>query len=534
MECTHKVTDNNKDDDPFVKDELIIGRFNTHSSSTNGKIKTKNGKELKLYIVKPLDPSLPPFQVPYGGKSTGDLIIKFRFNKWINNIPEGLIGDDGEVFEATEENLERILLNYYNIYPKKSRKLYNNINPLEDTIDRKNYSYINLSDKSIQPLIFSIDPENCEDIDDALSIYNYDNITVVGVHIAQPIYWLTQDDLDEKLKTQCSTYYGKNRIDLFGSKLTLEASLKKGYRRPAYSTSFIFKSTELIDTIHEPTFITNNENYSYDNVIERPEYLLLKEFTDSLIKGDIEDVVSYWMVKTNASIGKLFNDKVPKISIPYRVNTIPLVDDRIVNDELEIQKVFNNRNLEKAEYKLQVSDEEMIHSALGLVNYCHFTSPIRRIVDSYIHYYLTYGNLTNSIIDVNHLNTLSENTKKFHRQLDYKRSIETNFTDNEMETDIWIYDIIDLNKVEVYIEKLGVFKKINIYHPKFSYCINETIPQMNNEDICKINMLVSNKEILVPYEFKVGDCIKMKLYKRDDIMPNRMILPFYLINLLDL
>ena len=513
----------------------IIGRFNTHSSSTNGKIKTKNGKEMKLYVIKPLDPSLPPFQVPYGGKSTGDLIVKFRFNKWNSNIPEGLIGEDGEVFEATNENLERILLNYYDIYPKKSRKLYNNINPLEATINRKNYSYINLSDKSIQPFIFSIDPENCEDIDDALSIYKYDDITVVGVHIAQPIYWLTQDDLDEKLKTQCSTYYGKNRIDLFGSKLTLEASLKKGCRRPVYSTSFIFKSTKLIDTIYEPTFIINNENYTYDNVIEKSEYLLLKEFTDRLIKGNTEDVVSYWMVKTNASIGKLFIDK--KIAIPYRVNISPLINNNFeeICQRKEIQKIFNNRNLEKAEYKYQVSNEDMIHSALGLINYCHFTSPIRRIVDSYIHYYLTYGNSANSIIDINHLNTLSENTKKFHRQLDYKRAIETNFINDEMETNIWIYDIIDLNKIEVYIEKLGVFKKINIYHPKFSYCITETKTYVkDNLIINKINMIVSNQEKSIPYEFKVGDCIRMKLYKRYDILPSKMILPFYLINIIDL
>ena len=65
-------------------------------------------------------------------------------------------------------------------------------NPLEEKITRKEY----------HSNIFSIDPEDCMDIDDALSIETRDNITIIGVHIAQPICWLSEDDIKTRMKTK--------------------------------------------------------------------------------------------------------------------------------------------------------------------------------------------------------------------------------------------------------------------------------------------------------------------------------------------
>ena len=71
---------------------------------------------------------------------------------------------------------------------------------------------------------FSVDNESTIDYDDAFSIYEDGDEINIAVHIAQPNYWLSKSDLDEKVKSQVGTLYGNDkRLDLFGTNLTLEA-----------------------------------------------------------------------------------------------------------------------------------------------------------------------------------------------------------------------------------------------------------------------------------------------------------------------
>ena len=112
--------------------------------------------------------------------------------------------------------------------------------------------------------MWSDDPEECEDIDDAMSIEVIGNVTIGGIHIAQPICWLSTEDIISKMKYQFSTLYiDDDRRDLWGDELTQKASLSEGQQKPVYSTMFYFEDNQLIKTEDYPAFIINKNKLNY-------------------------------------------------------------------------------------------------------------------------------------------------------------------------------------------------------------------------------------------------------------------------------
>ena len=169
---------------------MIIGYFSTSQQITYGK--TKNNKI--IYLVKPFDNTLPPYLVPYGGKLKGKLIIVFDINGSIMRVI-GLMN---------ESNIIITLQYNYNIYRKKLNIDPLQLNILEEQIIRK---------EIYDRIIFSIDPLECKDVDDALSFYFENNIYIVSIYIAQPIIWLSENIMMNRLHTAFSTLYHKTSND---------------------------------------------------------------------------------------------------------------------------------------------------------------------------------------------------------------------------------------------------------------------------------------------------------------------------------
>ena len=480
----------------------LIGIFSTSQTQRFGKNKRGN----VIFLVSPLDNKLPSFLISYGGKLKGKIAVKFKFTHWEQKLPSGEIIDI--IGNYNEENMIPILMYHYNVYPKKIKNKELIKNPLEETITRRKYN----------SNIFSIDPDNCMDIDDALSIDIINNITIIGVHIAQPICWITEDDIKSKMKTQFSTLYlYETRKDLWGDQVTNEASLFEGQEKPAYTTLYYYEDNKLVKTEDFPSIITNTKKLSYDNAHNFEYAERLKIFTQELtIVKDYHELVSYWMLLTNKTIGNKFAEANKKI--PYRVNSekLSFENPNFEDLSLDIRNKFSSKKIEAASYSI----DDNKHTTLNVENYCHFTSPIRRLIDTYIHYYLTYCFDTNILdFDCISMNYLDQQTKKFHRELDLNKSINLIFEkSNTCDAVGYIYQFISNNVIEVYLlpingHEIG-FVKVKLYHHKFDYLIDK------EKDDNKLTLTLSEEKI----EYYIGQKINLKLQKLEATLPKNKLL----------
>jgi len=450
-----------------IKDKILVGILSTAQQVKYGK--SKSGKP--IFQVNPLDKSLPSFWITYGGKQQGKLVVTFKFKEYIEKtLPFAEL--HSVIGLADETSLTKALMFHHQINRKELSKL--SINPLESTIIRKNLKEL---------FVFSIDPIGCKDIDDALSLELDGDKLKVGVHIAQPICWLTQEEILERAQTAFSTLYTESNQELWSKETMQNSSLIQNEEKPAYSTIFTIKENKIVNIESFPSIIINKLNTNYDN-IEIPEILSLKKETEKILGKEIDshELVSHWMVQTNNYIGTTFKN------VPYRVQDKTILES--TEYEEDIRNIFSKFQMESATY----SFEKDYHDSLNLNKYTHFTSPIRRIIDTMNHYTITYK--VKLDIDLNKINFLDKQTKKFHRQIELNNIIKKL---SDFETIGWIYRKLDETRWLVYFKELGLMK-VKIIDDKLKYLVKDT------------------------NEYSIGKSYPFKIYKKPGFLPNEKIL----------
>jgi exoribonuclease R len=300
--------------DYFKVNNSFVGILSTSQQVKYGK--TKAGKP--IYQIHPLKKILPPFWITYGGKLTGRIIIQFKFKEWSEDskLPFGEIISILGVYSPLgyeDTNLINVLLYHYQVERKPFVKKLPELNDFEKELVRKK-----LNDLTI----FSIDPKGCIDIDDALSYEKIsDNTYKVGVHIAQPICWLTKEEIIERSQKAISTLYLNNDAignkNLWSDEITEKASLFVNQEKPAYSIIFTISDNKIISTESFPSIITNKLNTDYDN-IEYPFIKDCKTLTEKIIGKEIDshELVSHWMIMANQYIGSTF-ENIPFLYVGF-------------------------------------------------------------------------------------------------------------------------------------------------------------------------------------------------------------------------
>lgn len=356
--------------------------------------------------------------------------------------------------------------------------------------------------------VITIDPDNSIDLDDGFSFSSDNDYYWIDIHIADPVSWfdltnpLCHEILKEIYIRQQSCYISLLNSDNKFNKPThllppkvvqiislLELNENKINSKRAISFCFkISKQTKLIENFNlKFSNLTNIKNYSYDkydneindlNNLENKKELV--NLSNDLIKiiglsdgfetislnSDISHkMIEIFMILTNWYGGNyLINDIHWKKTI-LRTQMKNQFDDEfnITNVPIWARPILSK----SANYQFGEEENKNLHYSLGITNYSHMSSPMRRFVDM-----------------LNHFGLYRLNPCDF-----------TNFN---------LYNLEQINKTVKYHKKVSNgydllrFIKANLEHSddnnKFKACLFDFFEQSNNNNGIKCTLVLYQEE----------------------------------------
>lgn len=288
---------------------------------------------------------------------------------------------------------------------------------------------------------YSIDPDGCQDADDAFSIYTEDSKIYLAIHIADPTEHINIDsDVWKDIEKRIVTRYPSSKppIHMMPHQIMEQSSLiVNQYGCIKFAITIL---TEIHPTTYEPigiiqllftTVRVKKENaLSYQRAGElinmNNTITTCLKISNSLIsrrsertKGTVLNEVSYSFPKYNKNTGMMFlhADTKPEIQMKQMIAEFAIFANSFIGyylninfDGFGIYRICSARewlntihaeisgkellneiivNGIKAEYISTVES----HDLVGAAEYTHFTSPIRRLSDCVCHYLLKYIHL---------------------------------------------------------------------------------------------------------------------------------------------
>jgi exoribonuclease R len=355
-----------------------------------GKTYGRCGKRL-LYKCIPDNKLLPVFLVPYTVDAAFSKVVKnkyivFRFVDWSNEHPHGEIKDtlgDVDLLEAFNEYqlYRRGLHLSLTPFVKASRIILRESDPIQKIMDKPDYCIEDL--RSIKN-IFTVDPVDCTDFDDAFSVTEENGVATINVYIANVFVWLETYGLWDHMTDRVSTIYLPDKKRPMLPPLLSDdlCSLKQGADRFAFMMSVKYDMQTLAQ-ISEPVFknalINIQKNYAYeDKKLEKnPAYKVLR----TLAKTDnSHDVVAFWMIRMNVLAAEHLRSKKKGIFRTSEGENI-LEKPMFKGGGISRQALSKASPLGELVLPASYSDVCAPHSQLGVDAYVHITSPIRRLVD---------------------------------------------------------------------------------------------------------------------------------------------------------
>lgn len=282
---------------------------------------------------------------------------------------------------------------------------------------------------------YSIDPIGCKDADDAFSIYSTNNKLYFAIHIADPTEYIDlSSNLWSDIVSRITTKYPSNRapihmmphqvLELSSLQGTKEGNIKNAITILTEINAITYEPINEIKLLFTGVFVKKENAYSYNDAA-----LICNDIKAFSIGLKISE-----RLKTRRSL-KTKGVKLNEVSTAYPIyedNHVYLYEDTkqerlmkqmiaefaifansFVGEYLKIHlntgifRTCNAREWLQTVYN-DISGEELLqeiitngiradymaniesHDLVGMPEYCHFTSPIRRLSDCVCHYLLKY------------------------------------------------------------------------------------------------------------------------------------------------
>ena len=336
-----------------------------------------------------------------------------------------------ENINVFEDNFNRYMLPKYGNYRDLQNDLemtqylnqhdyYNQYEPIIDNI-RVKYHDID---------VYTIDPPNCTDADDAFSIFTKDDKLYLSIHIADPTHYIsTESTLWNDILNRVLTHYPSNYppIHMMPDNIVRLSSLMTFYDpevKNAISVTFEIDKetylptkniklefTELIVKIEnrftykEASQLKNKDIFSKAILIsqklkeKRSEKTVGTKLSDlnimipsfdnnqiyiSNVDSDeklMKDMIGEFAILTNSYIAEFMKKNMNGLGI-YRNCIADFATNTL--QEISGEEILNKIIDEgiKADY----SNKDESHDLVGIKLYTHFTSPMRRVSDCICHF----------------------------------------------------------------------------------------------------------------------------------------------------
>ena len=375
--------------------------------------RAKGAKGRLLYQCIPNDPEYPVFLVPYDVKLDFSKVMKnkyviMHFDCWNGAHPQGILdavlGNVDECAPFNEyqlycRNLVKFQDKAFAEFTKAARQ--HKAKSDDETwimshLANPEYKIVDLTGVNN---IISVDPEGCEDIDDAFSVRrlpDLDGLIQVSIYIANVPLWLSVLDLWKHIDSSRVTtvYLPDRKVPMLPTVLSEDlCSLKAGKLRYAFVMHATFKaqsdncsegtngSFELVSVAYENAIIKVKTNYAYEDkkLLKSADYALLKQIAQTLDKEscdscDSHDVVATFMKLMNAQCAETLASMNTGIFRNQKGTEGP-------QHAVWSAEGGQSNSTEGGILSARYSTINEGHAHLGLSHYTHITSPIRRLVD---------------------------------------------------------------------------------------------------------------------------------------------------------
>jgi exoribonuclease R len=378
----------------------------TTSAGTTSTTSTSTQGNRLLYKCIPDDEHLPCFLVPYEEKQLGfnktqeDKYITFKLKEWKAKHPLGLITNTfGEV-----KNTEA-----YTAYQMACKELNDSLKTLNAaslrTLRQNTLGPIPLYCDGI-PIedrralrIISIDPEGCNDIDDAMGMRKLPNGQMIfSIYIANVPMMLEYLQLWPYLTDRVSTIYlPYKKYPMLPVALSENiCSLKEKADRVAFVMDIHLKNMSIQSISYTSAIICLEKNYAYEasELLAREDYKSILETVKELNYNfryldkiaNSHDIVEYCMLFMNRECAKKLRAK--KCGIFRSAMQASVAEASVAEASVAAQAQAQappelKRILQATAGEYCGADQIKPHELIGggLDCYLHITSPIRRLVD---------------------------------------------------------------------------------------------------------------------------------------------------------
>ena len=384
---------------PLRENQNIPGILILENNRSYGR--TNNKKRL-LYKCKPFHPAYPHFLVPYEipmgfRKNFRNKYVTFRFDDWVDKHPTGLlsqtIGDVDDLSAFYEYQLY-----CYHLHNPITKCIQHCKQKMRDKTRDQWIEHILASPQRFGDIetkrntrIFAIDPVDCTDRDDAISIEELDDQRhKVTVYIANVWLWLEAFDMWPLLGDRISTVYlPDKKRSMLPSILTEDCcSLDAGKMCFTLSLSFVVANGEAVPQTVQQNLVWIRKQFHYDDpkLYKYKDYQTLEQITRSLDRSvtDSHDVVAYWMNQMNVAVATTLQQCETGIFRVVQSNgppptSKPSEQQRVSSSMQQLVRVWEHKM--SGSYVVYHPSQDFSHELMSLPAYTHATSPIRRMVD---------------------------------------------------------------------------------------------------------------------------------------------------------